>query len=648
MTEDQTPPTFDREPRGGGGRKFAWMLPLALTGLVVVLTWKLYETKPADIGDVAAQPPIAQETALTFRGRIRVGENDSRPVANARVRWMIDRRAARTAAAALRLVGEGKTDADGRFALQRPPAGAEGYASVWCERPDGWALIAAGLQGPTQDIFRDRHHDYCPESRDSFIRMLVTGDGKPLVGARVELSLGDDCAPISELHPVTTTDARGMVEIHGLEGSEYWADISADGFAPVRMATHQWYGDDETSVDEHDLPRARTLHCRVAANDGSAPAGAAVEVSYESGRGGTRWFLPVGADGRLDILVPMEGSVALVADAPGFAEKRTELAGIDEIVMRMMRLRSRPAPDAPLVVVAEGCGGRAAEIPPESPPPGVGNGFVGRVAVGRDEPSIAGARVRWVFDARPARTADFAQRRIEESTIAADGTFALPTPAANEGNVSLWCERSDGWHLLGAGIRVSPTEAAGWDHGEFRVAPRADVVRVRVVDGGDAAITGARVELVLDGEGAPVGDRPPATTDANGTAEIRDLESCDCWVDVTAVGYAPVRVSVSQAAASDPSVSTITLTRARPLTCRVRTSGGSPPAGTVAEVGYERPDGRPGRWFLPVCRDGTFAAAVPDAGDVSLRVSAPGFHDATIDASVDVEEFVVDLVPAPK
>jgi S1-C subfamily serine protease len=58
MTEDETRPTFTREPRGG--LSFAWMLPLALTGLVVVLAWKLYQSTPKDLRDGNAQTrPVA-------------------------------------------------------------------------------------------------------------------------------------------------------------------------------------------------------------------------------------------------------------------------------------------------------------------------------------------------------------------------------------------------------------------------------------------------------------------------------------------------------------------------------------------------------------------------------------------------------------
>jgi hypothetical protein len=255
------------------GRRYDRAMRLAVAALVLVACSKAPQA-------VAPPAPPAAPVAL-FHGRVRVAEDDARPVANARLRWILDRRPARTAEGALRLTGEGTTDANGRFALPRPPEGATGYASLWCELSDTWVLLEQGLQMPTQDVLADRGEDFAPEKRDSFVRMLVTGGGAPLAGARVELSLGADCAPIGAMRPVATTDAHGIVEIRGLDDSgEYWADVSADGFAPVRVATHQCYeGATASNHDEIDLPLARTLHCRVRADDGSTPPEAAVEVS---------------------------------------------------------------------------------------------------------------------------------------------------------------------------------------------------------------------------------------------------------------------------------------------------------------------------------------------------------------------------------
>jgi hypothetical protein len=46
--------------------------------------------------------------------------------------------------------------------------------------------------------------------------------------------------------------------------------------------------------------------------------------------------------------------------------------------------------------------------------------------------------------------------------------------------------------------------------------------------------------------------------------------------------------------------------------------------------------------------DGRLDVPVPKAAVVGLRAEAPGFRTAELDASADVEEFAVDLVPLPK
>jgi S1-C subfamily serine protease len=57
VSHEEPAPRFTREnARGAGGSPFAWVLPLALTALVVVLGWKLYRVPPRDVRDPDAQP----------------------------------------------------------------------------------------------------------------------------------------------------------------------------------------------------------------------------------------------------------------------------------------------------------------------------------------------------------------------------------------------------------------------------------------------------------------------------------------------------------------------------------------------------------------------------------------------------------------
>jgi len=74
MTDDAGPP---RQPsrwarenaRGGGGSQFAWLLPLALTALVVVLGWRLYQMQPKDVRD-----PDSKTRPITARGDLAADE----------------------------------------------------------------------------------------------------------------------------------------------------------------------------------------------------------------------------------------------------------------------------------------------------------------------------------------------------------------------------------------------------------------------------------------------------------------------------------------------------------------------------------------------------------------------------------------------
>jgi len=70
MTDDPYGPRFTRDnARGAGGSPLAWVLPLALTGLVVVLGWRLYQLSPRDGRD-----PSAQTRPVTPRGDLAADE----------------------------------------------------------------------------------------------------------------------------------------------------------------------------------------------------------------------------------------------------------------------------------------------------------------------------------------------------------------------------------------------------------------------------------------------------------------------------------------------------------------------------------------------------------------------------------------------
>ena len=60
MTDEDPSPRFSRQPRTA--TSFAWMLPLALTGLVIVLAWRLYQQGPPAVRDKGAEtrPVVAR------------------------------------------------------------------------------------------------------------------------------------------------------------------------------------------------------------------------------------------------------------------------------------------------------------------------------------------------------------------------------------------------------------------------------------------------------------------------------------------------------------------------------------------------------------------------------------------------------------
>jgi S1-C subfamily serine protease len=79
MSGDEPSPRFTRDnARSDAGSPFAWLVPVALTGLVIFLAWRLYQTAPKDVRD-----PNAQTRPVTPRGDLAADEKATIELYNA-------------------------------------------------------------------------------------------------------------------------------------------------------------------------------------------------------------------------------------------------------------------------------------------------------------------------------------------------------------------------------------------------------------------------------------------------------------------------------------------------------------------------------------------------------------------------------------
>lgn len=181
-----------------------------------------------DLGRITVEPRMV--------GRVVFFDAEGGPTvaADREIRWVADAWAARTPEAAGRRTAEGRTDADGVFALPSPPDGSADV-SVWIADDDGWRLLdrqalhyADGFEGG-EVVFATRRRDHEWRAR------IVDPDGEPVPEATVELVLGWNGAPLGELRPAVHADAEGRVSIERIEDAPFYADVTAPGFAPARF-----------------------------------------------------------------------------------------------------------------------------------------------------------------------------------------------------------------------------------------------------------------------------------------------------------------------------------------------------------------------------------------------------------------------------
>lgn len=282
---------------------------------------------------VVPDPPAAVEGEV-IRGILGELEGDDfAPLGGVTVRWMLDLDPARSAEYARRTVGEGVTDADGRFVLPRP-APVEGYFSLWCETDAGWHLLDGWLWDE-DDASWEQGQAFTILPRDRPWRVqVVDEDGMPVEGATVEPVISVGGAPVGELRPALRTDTDGVAVLRHIEGDNYWADLFAPGYAPVRMATHQFFEPlSPDAVDRHVLPRGREVTGTVQLEDGSWPERVMLSVSYDSRRGGTEYVVPVREDGRFRVVVPVSISSSLYATAAGGGSVDFEIGDATHVVL---------------------------------------------------------------------------------------------------------------------------------------------------------------------------------------------------------------------------------------------------------------------------------------------------------------------------
>lgn len=141
---------------------------------------------------------------------------------------------------------EGATDDKGeftfghdRFESHLPSIQWESGCSLWANLGEGWQLVDV-----VSRLGWDSHEENTPlpltvRPLDFGFRFEVTDEsGQAIERARVQLIAGEFGSPVEHL-PAQFTDANGQLELWNFPHGNWWVDISAPGFAPVRTMPSQ-------------------------------------------------------------------------------------------------------------------------------------------------------------------------------------------------------------------------------------------------------------------------------------------------------------------------------------------------------------------------------------------------------------------------
>ena len=192
---------------------------------------------PPDPGD--GGPSESDRSEPLIRWRFRAAEKGP-PVAGAAVRWTLDLRPARDPATAGRISGTGSTDSEGRFSMPAPVDA--GYLAIWVSAAARWVLAEDGIFEPggvgSVGWYADAEVALLPLDRCLRLRVLDP-NGASVAGARMTLVVDDEGAPIPA-DMFLVSDARGEIRHGPMEYGNYWFDLEAPGFAPLRKATYQF------------------------------------------------------------------------------------------------------------------------------------------------------------------------------------------------------------------------------------------------------------------------------------------------------------------------------------------------------------------------------------------------------------------------
>ena len=262
-----------------------------------------------------------------------------------------------------------------------------------------------------------------------------------------------------------------------------------------------------------------------------------------------------------------------------------------------------------------------------------------------DGVALSNAALRIDFDQWHRPDADEAVRQSATGVTDEAGRFVFGYADALDASCSLWADVGDGWRLVEV---LSSFDWGELDEGgafDFFLKPRDFEFRFQVTDQEGSALDGVKVQLVAGEHGAPVEHLSARETDEEGALTWGPVAYGRWWVELSSLGFAPVRTSPYQHRLQDSAEHSyrVRLRPGKEQRVLVLDPSGDPASGASLTCSYENL-GLPtySRWTTMTNELGEALIIVPATGYFDVEAEWSGMSGVA-DSEAELELLILQL-----
>ena len=259
--------------------------------------------------------------------------------------------------------------------------------------------------------------------------------------------------------------------------------------------------------------------------------------------------------------------------------------------------------------------------------------------------ALSNAAIRIDFDQWHRLDADEAVRQSVLGVTDEAGRFVFGYADALNASCSLWADVGDGWRLVEVLSSFDWEELDEEGSFDFFLKPRDFEFRFQVSDEEGSALGGVKVQLVAGEHGAPVEHLSARETDEEGALTWGPFAYGRWWVELSSLGFAPVRTSPYQHRLQDSAEHSyrVRLRPGKEQRVLVLDPSGDPASGASLTCSYENL-GLPtySRWTTMTNELGEALIIVPATGYFDVEAEWSGMS-GTVDFEAESDPLILSL-----